>query len=360
MTSIDTVIIGAGPIGIELAANCKANGVPYRHFEAGQIGNTFTWWPRNTQFFSSPEWIAIAGIPIQTAAQELITAEQYLAYLRTVVEILELPVETYRKVSTIRRIKEGFELTVSDRHGDEKVTAKRVVFAGGDMARPRRLGIEGEDLSHVSHYFIDPHCYFQKDLLIVGGRNSALEAAVRCWRAGARVSLSYRRREIAKDRVISRLHLEVDLLIQRGQIQFYPETELRRITPAAVELDGARHELGADNDDWPTVTHQNLTPDFILLCTGFVPDHSLLDQLDVERVGADLQPLLNPATMETNVPGVYVAGTATAGDQNVYRTFITTSHEHVKKIVRHLKPDATIRTGNIAIRDYVLSSMDIE
>ncbi|GAB6088896.1 NAD(P)-binding domain-containing protein [Spirochaeta dissipatitropha] len=359
MSYIEAVVIGAGPIGIEIAANLKANGISYRHFEAGQIGNTISWWPRNTQFFSSPEWIAIAGIPIQTVNQELITGEQYLAYLRSVVEILDLEIETYCKVVSIARESDHFVLLVEDLKGREELKAGKIIFAGGDMAKPRMLGIEGEDLPHVSHYFTDPHRYFQKDLLIVGGRNSAMEAALRCWRAGARVSISYRRKEIIKDRVISRLFLEIELLISRGQIKFYPETELRKISRTEVELEVASREEGGD-DKWPASGRLQLSPDFVLLCTGFSPDHDLLDQLDIERSGTELMPLLNPETMETNVPGVYVAGTAAAGDQNVYRTFITTSHVHAEKIVKHILPDAQIRTGNISVRDYSLSSKDIE
>ncbi|AFG38469.1 NAD(P)-binding domain-containing protein [Spirochaeta africana] len=353
MSHVEAAVIGAGPIGIELAANLKRNGIRYRQFEAGQIGNTITWWPHGTRFFSSPEWIAIAGVPIQTSEQELITGEQYLAYLRLVVEQLELPIETYTQVIRLEPRDEpvgsGFRITLDSRQGQEVLTADKVILATGDMSYPRELGIPGEDRAHVSHYFTDAHRYFRQRLLIVGGRNSALEAALRCWRAGARVSISYRGSAFPEDRVISRLLLEVKLLIDRGQIGFYPATLPQGISDTAVQL---QH---TDSGRMTTVD-----ADFVLLCTGFVPDQRLFDQLQLARSGPEAAPRLDPDTREASLPGVYVAGTAAAGDQQTYRTFIATSHDHVHRIIRHLRPDADIRTGNHPSRDYELNSMDIE
>ncbi|MFW5802141.1 MAG: NAD(P)-binding domain-containing protein [Spirochaeta sp.] len=358
MSHEEAVVIGAGPIGIEMGANLKANGIRYRHLEAGQIGSSIMWWPPSTLFFSSPEWVAIAGIPIHTSAQEIITGEQYLAYLRLVVELLDLQVETYRRVTRIEKpagkdLPGGgrYLLTVEDRCGTEYIYTDRIILATGDMSSPRMLGIEGEDLPHVSHYFTDPHRFFQKELLIVGGRNSALEAALRCWRTGARVSLSYRKPRIPSDRVISRLLLEVELLVQRGQITFYPETVPVRITNTEVELAPAGGAGGGS---------LRIPSDFVLLCTGFVPDQSLFDQLEIERAGVELRPVVNPDTQETSRDGVYAAGTAAAGDQQTYRTFIATSHAHVERIIRHIKPNAEVKLGNLSTRNYPLNSMDIE
>ncbi len=180
----DVAIIGAGPIGLELAVCLKRAGVDYIHFDAHQIGYTMTWWPHNTYFFSTTERLAIAGVPIQNNYQQRITGEDYLAYLRAIVEQFDLAINTYEPVAALTRTSEGFSLTTQPLAGERHYRCRRVVLAIGDMHHPNCLQIPGEDLPHVSHYFRDPHDYFRKRLLIVGGRNSAVEAALRCWRAG--------------------------------------------------------------------------------------------------------------------------------------------------------------------------------
>lgn len=349
MIETDTLLIGAGPIGIEVAAALSRAGAEYTHLEAGCIGNTIAAWPQNTIFFSSPEWIAIAGIPIHTVAQEQVTGEQYLAYLRVVVESLGLQIRTYERITSIEK-KESRFVAQTEGIGYEKVyTAGNVVFAVGDMAKPRTLGVPGEDLPTVSHRFDEPHRYFQKELLIVGGRNSALEAALRSWRAGARVTLSYRGKEIDKNAVLSRLHLEISLLIKNRQISYLPETEPVSLAPGRARLrsvtDGAEFDIESD---------------FVLLATGFVPDHTLMDKLGVQFNGRQRVPEYDPETMETNVPGVYVAGTATGGDQNRYKVFITTSHPHATRIARAITGREGGPVGNEPSRDYALSPKDIE
>ncbi|PMP77198.1 MAG: pyridine nucleotide-disulfide oxidoreductase, partial [Chloroflexus aggregans] len=169
----DVAIVGAGPIGLELAVCLKQAGVDYIHFDAHQIGYTMTWWPRNTSFFSTTERLAIAGVPIPNNHQQRITGEEYLAYLRSVVELFDLHVQSYEPVSSLQRDDEGFTLITKPLTGPRSYRVRRVVLAIGDMHFPHRLNIPGEDLPHVSHYFRDPHDYFRRRLLIVGGKNSA-------------------------------------------------------------------------------------------------------------------------------------------------------------------------------------------
>src|SRR5690606_4633776 len=195
---------------IELAVALKRAGVEYLHVDAGQVGSTMQWWAPGTQFFSSPERIAISGVPLLTANQQKATREEYLSYLRGVVEQFDLEVRTYERVVGIERLAEEnkeketspgkamprFEITTRSRRGERRCRARHLVLAIGDMQRPRRLGMPGEDLPHVSHYLQDPHVYFRTDVLIVGGKNSAVEAAIRLYRAGSRVTLSYRGSEL--------------------------------------------------------------------------------------------------------------------------------------------------------------------
>jgi thioredoxin reductase (NADPH) len=348
-------LIGAGPIGIEMATVLKRAGVPYVHLEGGAIGETITRWPRNTQFFSSPEWIAIAGMPIQTQGQEIVTGEQYLAYLRLIVERFELDIHSYEQVTSVEGELGAFTVHTRAHAGIEQTyECESVILATGDMNHPRTIGVPGEDLPHVTHYWKDPHLWFQKRLLIVGGRNSAVEAALRCWRSGANVAISYHGEKLDEKRLISRLHLEIDLLIKNGQIEFYPQTSPVRIEPGRTILrsdaDGKSSELTVESD-------------FVYLATGFLMDQTLYRELGVALEGDVQSPVHDPATMESNVPGVYVVGTSIGGNQRGYKVFITTSHEHCLKAARAIAPDAPVEeswVGNLHTRDYPLSSKDVE
>src|SRR4051812_39698572 len=179
MTSHDVAVVGAGPIGIELAVALKRSGVESVHFDAKQIGYTISWFAPQTKFFSSNERIAIAGVPLQTPDQNKATREEYLAYLRGIVQQFELDVRTYEPVTGIDKVAGEFVVSTHARSGKRTYRAPKLVLCTGGTDRPRRLGVPGEDLPHVSHYFGDPHAYFGTELLIVGGKNSAVEAALR-------------------------------------------------------------------------------------------------------------------------------------------------------------------------------------
>ena len=199
--------------------------------------------------------------------------------------------------------------------------AKHVVLAIGDMHRPRLLHIDGENLEHVSHYFDEPHRYFRRKLLIVGGKNSAVEAAIQCHSAGAQVAISYRREQFNGDSVKYWLLPEIQMLIQTQRITFHPQTTPTAITPTHVRLQRA------DASQW------QVEADFVLLLIGYEMDRSLLDIAGVKLVGENGAPKLDHKTMQTNVGGIYVAGTAVAGTQRKFKLFIENCHPHVAKIV---------------------------
>jgi thioredoxin reductase (NADPH) len=387
----DVAIIGAGPIGLELAACLKHAGVDYIHFDSHQIGYTLTWWPRNTSFFSTTERLAIAGVPIQNNHQQRITGEAYLAYLRAVVEQFDLKINTYEQVIAIAQAgdsmtghveqngiipstdeqiyrngaipsnifsvtsgAEPFVLTTRRLAGERHFQARRVVLAVGDMHWPNRLHIPGEDLPHVSHYFRDPHDYFRRRLLIVGGKNSAAEAALRCWRAGARVTVSYRRAQLDQQRVKHWLLPDIEAQFEAGTIGFLPETTPVEITPTHVVL--MPTPAGRLNGGAPIV-HET---DFVLLNTGFRGDQSLLEMAGVELRGENRVPVFDATTMETNVPGIYLAGTVAAGIQQRYTLFIENCHEHAGKIVQAITGRWPEQLGDAASRNYNLAFEQIE
>jgi thioredoxin reductase (NADPH) len=375
MTEHDVAVVGAGPIGIELAVALKRAGVDYVHFDAKQIGYTISWFAPQTKFFSSNERIAIAGVPLNTADQSKATREEYLAYLRGVVQQFDLKINTYEPLVGIERQGDGAFvlrttpgecmgpqpvaptfLSVSagrtrpadgwtaaagdtgrnacatedtpDTDRNVRATARqwrvrKLVLVTGGTDHPRRLNIPGEDLPHVSHYFRDPHVYFGKKLLIVGGKNSAVEAALRCHAAGAHVSMSYRRDRLPEKSIKYWLLPEINYLIEQGRINGYYHTQPVEIRPDRVTLerDSERFDVAAD---------------FVLLLIGYRQDNTLFKLAGVELQGDCGAPVFDERTMETNVPGVYVAGTAVGGTQDKYRVFIENCHVHVDRIVASL------------------------
>ncbi|HEY8131237.1 MAG TPA: NAD(P)-binding domain-containing protein [Thermoanaerobaculia bacterium] len=311
-------IIGAGPIGLELAVALKKAGIDYVQIDAGQIGSTIEWYPPQMLFHSSSDRLALAGVPIQTANQQKVTREEFLAYLRALVQQFGLSVRTYERVVRIDKLPGGgFELRTIAVDGEHRTRADIIVLAIGAMHAPRLIGIPGEDLPHVSHYLRDPHKYFGKRLLIVGGRNSAVEAAVRCHRAGAEVTISYRGDDFDPKVVKFWLLPEVRALIRDGFVRFLPRTSVMEIRNGTVVL--STREIAAD---------------FVLLMTGYRQDSTLLEMLGVELQGDECAPVHDPQTMETNVPGVFIAGTAVAGTPpRKVSVIVETCHVHVPRIV---------------------------
>jgi thioredoxin reductase (NADPH) len=256
---------------------------------------------------------------------------EFLAYLRALVQQFGLGVRTYERVTRVDRLPGGgFELTTQALDGKHRTHAEHVVLAIGAMHAPRLLGVPGEDLPHVSHYLGDPHVYFGKRLLIVGGRNSAVEAAVRCSRAGADVTISYRGADFDPKVVKFWLLPEVRALIRDGLVRFLPRTSVIEIRRGTVLLDPP----------------QEIAAGFVLLMTGYRQDPTMFEMLGVALEGPQRQPVHDPETMETNVPGVFVAGTAVAGTPpRKVAVIVETCHVHVPRIV------AAIRGQRVALPD---------
>lgn len=360
MQNIDVMLIGAGPIGVELAAALKRAGTDYLHVDAGQMGQTIMWYPRQVKFFSSPERISIAGIPLHTSDQSKATREEYLAYLRGVVEHYDLKIQSYQRVTKIDKQSDGSFIVRTTKGGHAiEYRARRVVLAVGDMHRPRLLHIPGEEMEHVSHYFDEPHRYFQQKLLIVGGRNSAIEAAIRCFRAGAHVAVSYRGDELDESSIKYWLLPEFNWLVKNGHIRFYPGTVPSQITKTHVTLkasgmakgDTSKQHNGRQAAEIPAPVEA----DFVLLLTGYEMDTTLLSEAGAKLGGPNNAPVIDEATMQTTVPGLYVAGTAAAGTQIKFRLFIENCHVHVEKIAADITGDKQAgvfgRTGSMRKQD---------
>jgi thioredoxin reductase (NADPH) len=228
-------------------------------------------------------------------------------------------------------------------------------MAIGDMHRPRKLqhptlpSVPGADLPHVHPYFIEPHPYVGQHLLIIGGRNSAVEAAIRCYRAGAKVAISYRR-DTLDDSIKYWLKPEIQWLIENGQIKFYPSTLPIAIEPDRVVLVPTKDGAFADTS---LQAQQRVPADFVLPLIGFQMDMTLLEQAGVTLIGATRAPQVDLQTMQTNVPGLFIAGTAAAGTQLRYRLFIENCHSHVLRIVHAICGKTPTHINPLAYADWV-------
>lgn len=347
-------VVGAGPIGIELAIALQRASVDYVLIEANQIGHAISKWPPYTYFYSTPEHVALAGVPVHNLDQRSISGDEYLAYLRMLVEMFDLNLHVYEPVLDVQRDGEGFILHTRPLTGDRTYRCRQVVLTTGGMTRPRLLGIPGEALPHVRHYFPGPHTYFHTRLLVVGGRNSALESALRSWRAGASVAISYRQQAFDYDIVKPHLADDISTRLEKGEIAFLPSTIPIEITPHYVVLAKTDDSITANGR---TFKHES---DFVLLATGFVADTTLFEKVGVHLQGIERAPVYDPGTMETNVPGLYVAGTAAGGTQQRFTFFISTSHNHVGKIVKALTGRPPDKLGTVDARNNAVSWEEVK
>ena len=329
-------LIGAGPVGIEIAVALRQGGLDYIHLDAGQVGQTIHGFAPGTRFFSSNERIAIAGVPLQTPDQTKCTREQYLGYLRSIVQQFDLRIHTYERVRSIASNAHGFMLDVQAIHGSRQYNVRKLILATGGTASPRRLEIPGEDLPSVHHRFTDPHLYFQRKVLIVGGKNSAVEAALRCHHAGARVSICYRRPALDPAHIKYWLYPEINGLANTGRIAAHWNTVPIAIDGPAVTLRDVR-----------TGAQRTIETDFVLVQIGYNADMRLARMAGVELAGGNEVPRFSEATMETNIPGVFVAGTAVGGTQDQFRLFIENCHIHAARIVAALTGKAPPSGGPV-------------
>jgi thioredoxin reductase (NADPH) len=324
-SEIDVLVVGAGPIGLETAYELRQAGLSTLNIDRAALGNQIMEFPPGVRFFSSPERIAIAGVPLQTVDQEKASREEYLAYLRTVVLMHELPIRTFEEVRSIEGGVGGFITHTRTSSGIERtIRSRHIVLAVGGTTRPRTLGIPGEELPHVLREVGDVHRFFKRRVLVVGGRNSAADSALRIWRAKGDVTMSYRGEELYP-RIKYWIRPELEVLIRNEFIHCHYATRPVEILPDRVTLehihDGSRFDVPVDD---------------VLLQIGYEADMSLFKAVGCELDGDAQRVSHDPDTMETSIPGIHVAGTSIAGTQARYEVYIENAHVHARRIAAHL------------------------
>ncbi|MDF1661171.1 MAG: NAD(P)-binding domain-containing protein, partial [Planctomycetota bacterium] len=233
-------LIGAGPIGLEIAVNLKAAGVDYLHFEAAAPAQTIAQYPKSTQFFSSGKTLAICGLPF--FEDEKPSKEQYVEYLRKVAQHFKLKLRSREKPSAIEPTEDGFILTSPMPPHSYKVSG--IIFAIGNMHTPRRLGIPGEDGPRVHHRVDNPEQFAGQSVIVIGGRNSAVETALRCHRAGCKVSICYRGASFDNGSVKPWLLDELNQAIGNHKIDSYTRVVPTHMTPAGIYMKSQLTGLG--------------------------------------------------------------------------------------------------------------------
>ena len=293
------VIAGAGPIGLACAISARRRGLDPLVLDAGAVAESIVRYPVGMTFFTTPERLEIGGHPLVCAGAKA-TREEALKYYRGVVRAEGLRVRPYARLVGAERTGGRIACEIDARLGRQSISCDRLVLATGYFDHPNALDVPGEALPHVHHYFDEAHRSFNQDVVVIGGKNSAVEAALQLFRAGARTTLVYRGAELPRG---VKYWLAPDFLnrVKAGEIAARFGAEVVEITPLHVRIHRA------------DTTVEDLPADRVYALTGFHPDFDLFTRIGINFDSATGRPALDPATLETSVPGVHMAGSVTAG-----------------------------------------------
>lgn len=316
---LDAVVIGAGPVGLACALEIQRRGLSVATVDKGALVNSLVGYPTQMEFFSTPELLEIGGHPFPMASYKP-HREDALDYYQRVAAAEKLDLRLYERVTGLRG--QAGDFVVETTKGD--IATRTVVVATGFFDVPNYLGVPGEDLPHVNHYYKEPYAHAGREVVVVGAKNSSAKAALALARAGASVALVVRGAEVSES---VKYWIRPDLLnrIKEGRIKAYFNATITAITPAAVEV---------NTPDGP----RSLPAHYVYALTGYRPDYSLLTDmlaLPLDKSDAAQPPVFDPATHETARPGVYVAGTV-CGGLATSRWFIENGRHHAQLIAKQL------------------------
>lgn len=311
---LDVFIVGAGPTGLAAAIEAERFDLGYVVVEKGCITNSIFHFPTQMVFFTTPELLEIGNMPL-VCEREKANRNEALKYYRKVVQATSLNIHQYEEVHEISR--GGGEFRIETAAGSYR--ARNVVLAIGYYDNPNMLGIPGEDLPHVSHYYTEAHSFFERDVVVIGGQNSAAEAALELYRAGARVTLLHRNKELGKS-LKYWVGPDIKNRIARNEIAAHLDTEAVEILPGRVRARKNSTEIEVPADQ-------------VFALTGYQPSTVFYDQLGVEYDPDILLPHFDPETYETNIEGVFLAGSIVAG-KRYKEIFIENGRFHGEALIR--------------------------
>lgn len=314
----DIVIVGGGPIGIACGLEAKKQGLSHLIVEKGCLVNSLYHYPANMQFFSSSELLELDNIPF-ISIEKKPRRNEALEYYRRVASSNELNLHLFEQVLSADKNSEGqFEVKTSK----DSYLASNIIVATGFYDLPNKLNIPGEDLPKLTHYYKDPHFYANMNVVVVGASNSSVDAALECYRKGAKVTMVVRDKEISSH-VKYWVKPDIENRIAEGSIKALYESNLTSIQPNSVTVQTPNGEVELDND-------------FVLALTGYRPNFDFLNKLGIEIADTqDRTPIYNSETMETNVPNLYLAGVV-CGGLNTHTWFIENSRIHAVSILTHI------------------------
>ena len=325
-TNFTLIIIGGGPIGIACALEAQKEGIDYLILERGCLVNSLYRYPANMTFFSTSERIEIGGVPFVSNNVKPSRSEA-LEYYRRVAVSHHLRIHLQEGVRQLDH-KDGTFSIISDLH---TYIATYVILATGFYDIPVLLGIPGEGLPKVTHYYREPHFYAMQKVVVVGASNSAVDAALETWRKGAEVTMVIRGEGIGP-RVKYWVKPDIENRIKEGSIKAYTHSTLAAIRPDEVDVSTPEGIVTIPND-------------YVIALTGYQPDFDFLRRAGIHLSDdARLQPLYNPETMETNIPNLFLAGVI-CGGMNTHSWFIENSRVHAGLIMRHISQHSTTPAG---------------
>ncbi|NER12447.1 YpdA family putative bacillithiol disulfide reductase [Leptobacterium flavescens] len=314
MKAFDIIIIGGGPIGIACALEAKKKNLNYLIIEKGCIANSLFNYPVNMQFFSTSEKLEIDNIPFISKENKPRRAEA-LEYYRRIVTSNDLNIHLFEKVESLSKADGSFRIGTTK--GD--YTAENVIVATGFYDIPNKINIPGEELPKVSHYYKDPHYYASQKVAVVGASNSAVDAALECYRKGAEVTMIVRGPEIGR-RVKYWVRPDIENRIAEGSVKAYFNTQLSEVRENELVITTPEGKKVIEND-------------YVLALTGYEPNFNFLRKIGVQLSDDEkLLPQYDEETMESNVPNLYLAGVI-CGGMETHKWFIENSRIHAKIII---------------------------
>jgi thioredoxin reductase (NADPH) len=321
----DVIVIGGGPTGLACAIEVARAGFDYLIFEKGCVVNSLFNYPTQMTFFTTPELLEIGDLPF-VCEREKPNRHEALKYYRRVVDAYRLRLHQYEKVISVGGEDGDFLIATELQQTSEHRTyrARKIIIAIGYYDYPNYLGIPGEELPKVSHYYKDAHPFYDRDVAVIGGANSAAIAALDLFRHGARVTLIHRQERL-RPSIKYWILPDIENRVQAGEVRALFNTIVTGIDATAI---------GVRNLDTGEV--EILPNDFVFALTGYHADNNFLRSLGIDLDSETMKPSFDPETLETNIPGIYLAGVVTAGVDNG-KIFIENGRFHGKQIIAALR-----------------------